>query len=136
MPELSPSLPANAPSVLVVDDHVALRRLVGLALRRQYRVREAGDAAEALAAIAAERPDVIILDVMMPGETDGFALCRRIKALPGMQAVHIVMVTARGQQNDIALGSAAGADAYFVKPFSPLALLTHLDTACRGREKT
>lgn len=113
--------------VLVVDDQEELRRLFALTLRRQYEVREACDVDQALAAIENDKPDALILDVMLPGTVNGFELCERIKRSSSLSDIHVIMVTARGQEQDIALGQAMGADAYFVKPFSPLALVNHLD---------
>ena len=76
----------------------------------------------ALAAALAERPDLILMDMMMPGAVDGLEATRRIKAQLG-DACRVVMLSARGQEADRRAGSEAGADAYFVKPFSPLELL-------------
>lgn len=114
--------------LLVVDDQQELRRLIALTLHRRFIMDEACDAQEALAAIDAGRPDALILDAMMPGELDGFGLCERIKRSPELADIHVVLVTALGQEQDIARGQEAGADAYFVKPFSPLALLRHLES--------
>lgn len=135
MPGMNSSAPAPRAHVLVVEDNAELRRLIVLTLRREYRVSEAVDAEQALAAMAQELPDALILDVMMPGAMDGLALCDHIKRSPDMQGVHVIFVTARGQEHDIAFGMAMGADAYFVKPFSPLALIRHLDgLACAHGE--
>lgn len=133
MPCLNPTAPAPRGHILVVEDNAELRRLIVLTLRREYRVSEASDAEQALAAMTRELPDAVILDVMMPGAMDGFALCDHIKRSPAMQAVHVILVTARGQEHDIAFGKAMGADAYFVKPFSPLALVRHLDDVAGAR---
>ncbi len=75
------------------------------------------------------RPQALILDIMMPGEMDGYQLCEKLKADRDLRAIHVVMVTARGQEADRQKGMAMGADAYFVKPFSPLALARHLEEA-------
>jgi DNA-binding response OmpR family regulator len=110
--------------LLIVDDQPELRKMLRLALGYgKYRLFEAGDGASALAVARAEKPDVVLLDVMMPGELDGFAVCRAIKAEPGMADCFIVMLTARGQAADFASGNSAGADAYMIKPFSPTRLI-------------
>jgi CheY-like chemotaxis protein len=75
------------------------------------------------------RPQAIILDIMMPGEMDGYQLCEKLKADLELRSTHVVMVTARGQEADRQKGMAMGADAYFIKPFSPLALARHLEEA-------
>ena len=128
MPELTPAAPARRSTILIVEDHAELRRMIVLTLRRQYGIVEASDAAQALAALAHQPFHAMILDVMMPGEMDGFQLCDHVKRSPSLRGTHVILVTARGQEHDIAFGRAMGADAYFVKPFSPLALVRHLDS--------
>ncbi len=82
----------------------------------------ASNGEETLRAVREQAPDLILLDVMMPG-LDGFAVCRAIKSDPATSQVKIVMLTARGQASDVQRAQQAGADRYFVKPFSPSALL-------------
>ena len=74
------------------------------------------------------KPDVILLDVMMPGLLDGYQVCDRIKKDPELRAIKVAMLTARGQATDLAAGEAAGADAYLVKPFSPLELIDRVES--------
>jgi DNA-binding response OmpR family regulator len=90
---------------------------------------EAAEAAEAWEILRRVRPQAVILDIMMPGEMDGYQLCEKLRADRDLQRTHVVMVTARGQEADREKGMSVGADAYFVKPFSPLALARHLDEA-------
>lgn len=113
--------------VLIVDDQDTIRKMLRLTLSGRYDLYEAQEATEAWDAIRRVRPEAVILDVMMPGEMDGYQLCARVKADAELRGTHIVMVTARGQEADRATGAAAGADAYFIKPFSPLALTRHLE---------
>lgn len=115
--------------VLIVDDQLEIRKLISLTLSRRYVLTEATDASEAYAQICDQRPDAVILDVMMPGAMNGYQLCEKLKKDPELSATHVVLVTARGQERDQASGRTAGADAYFVKPFSPLSLIRHLDQA-------
>lgn len=110
--------------VLVVDDQPDIRRLVRMTLDiGEFEVYEAATGEMAIESAVAVKPQVVLMDVMMPGRIDGLGACRAIKADQRLRAVSVVMLTARGQQADIDAGSAAGADAYLVKPFSPLQLL-------------
>jgi DNA-binding response OmpR family regulator len=115
--------------VLIVDDQPNIRKMIRLALGKNYVIEEAGDADQALSRIEENIPDGIVLDVMMPGSLNGFQLCERIKKDAVLAHLHVVLVTACGQVEDQEMGYALGADAYFIKPFSPLALARHLDAA-------
>ncbi len=117
----------NRKRILIVDDHAELRRLVLLTLGPGYDIREARDGREALDVCRQFEPDIVLLDVMMPGELDGYQVCSAIRADPELAATRVVLLTARGQQADVAAGSAAGADEYVVKPFSPLALMAMVE---------
>jgi CheY-like chemotaxis protein len=115
---------STQPRILIVEDSDSLRKLVRLTLDMgRYELHEAdsGDAAWAL--LPTLQPQLVILDVMMPGTLDGYALCRRIKAEPALAATRVVLLTARNRQDDLATGAGAGADAYLIKPFSPLQLI-------------
>ncbi len=112
--------------ILVVDDQPNIRRMILLALRDHFALEEAGDADVAYVQLLAARPDALVLDVRMPGSMNGFQLCQRIKGDPELAGIHVVLVTACGQVSDQELGRELGADAYFIKPFSPLALARHL----------
>ncbi len=116
--------------LLIVDDQVNIRRMICLALRDHFSTAEADNADSAYTMILAEPPTGIVLDVMMPGSMNGFQLCQRIKSDPALRAIHVVLITACGQVADQELGRSLGADAYFVKPFSPLALVRHLTRSC------
>lgn len=109
--------------ILIVDDHAEIRHLVRLTLEGNgYELDEAGDADTALRKIRALRPDVLILDVMMPGTMDGYELCKTLKASEGEKGIYVILLTARGQQTDLEKGRAARCDTYLVKPFSPTQL--------------
>lgn len=112
--------------------------MIRLALSSRFALEEAENAHVAYTQMLAQRPDGIVLDVMMPGSMNGFQLCDRIKRDRALAHMHVVLITACGQIEDQELGRAVGADAYFVKPFSPLALARHLGEALRigpdGRE--
>ena len=117
--------------LLIVDDHPSIRKMLRHTLSGRFALTEFADAASAHADLLMSRPDGIVLDVMMPGSMNGFQLCERIKSDPALAAIHVVLITACGQTEDQELGRAVGADAYFVKPFSPLALARHLGEALR-----
>ncbi len=109
--------------ILLVDDHSDIRHLVRITLGRNFDVLEAEDGSTALAVVASQNPDLVVLDVMMPGELNGLQVLDAIRADPQRNKTPVIMVTARGQANDYEDGMARGADAYFIKPFSPLQLV-------------
>jgi len=109
--------------ILVVDDNPDMRRLIRITLGSAYEVLEAGDGERALAQLSKHMPDLVVLDIMMPGTLDGIQVLERIKSSPEWQHILVMMLTARGQASDYQFGMSKGADAYFVKPFSPMQLL-------------
>ena len=122
--------------VLIMEDEVNIRSFVVINLKRAgYDVIEAGNGQEALDAIA-EHPDVgvVILDIMVPGDMDGFDVCRQIRATN--KQLGIIMLIARTQEMDKVTGLMTGADDYVTKPFSPAELTARVDALCRriGKE--
>ena len=113
-------------TILVVDDHPDIRRLLTISLGQDYEVLEAIDGTSALQAVRAYRPHAVLLDGMMPGGLDGLAVLDAIKSDPDLKSTLVVMVTARGQAEDQQAGLERGADAYFIKPFSPLKIVAWL----------
>lgn len=110
--------------ILIVEDHADIRRLIRMTLEfEDHEIHEAANADEGLLQARQERPDLLLLDVMMPGTMDGLGLCRLVKNDPDLNRPHVILLTARGQSQDIEAGLAAGADAYLLKPFSPLKLI-------------
>ncbi len=109
--------------ILIVDDHSDIRRLVSITLGKTYEILEAEDGVAALEVIRRKSPEVVLLDIMMPGELDGLAVLDIIRADPALKHTLVAMLTARGQSADYELGKQRGADAYFIKPFSPLQLV-------------
>jgi DNA-binding response OmpR family regulator len=112
--------------VLLVDDHSDIRRLVRITLGKTFEVLEAEDGTTALEIVRRQKPELVVLDIMMPGELDGLQVLDAIKADANLAATRVIMVTARGQAQDYEYGMQHGADAYFIKPFSPLALVASI----------
>lgn len=104
--------------VLIVDDEPNIAISVDFLMRREgFEVLVAHDGEEGLALIRADRPDLVILDVMMP-KLDGFEVCKAVRADPTLSGVRILMLTAKGRAAEITKGLSLGADAYIPKPFS------------------
>jgi diguanylate cyclase (GGDEF)-like protein len=119
--------------ILVVDDNpVNLRMLADWLASEHYVVSTATDGFEALAKIAAERPDIVLLDVVMP-ELNGFEVCRRIKADPTMADIPVIMVTALSDVDDLVRGFNAGADDFVTKPFNFDALMARVRSQLRRK---
>ena len=118
--------------VLVVDDDRVVADLVAFTVRRAgYEAVMANDAASALRRWAEDKPDLIILDINLPGTPelkDGFAICKRIRS---ESDVPIILLTVRGEEEDIVYGLEAGADDYVLKPFSPRQLVARIQTVLR-----
>lgn len=122
--------------VLVVDDEKDLVELIGFNLRRNgYDVLTADNGIDALDVARREVPDLIVLDLMLPG-VDGTEVARRLKADAKTARVPIVMLTAKGEETDIVVGLTLGADDYVSKPFSMKVLLARLQTVLRRAEQS
>ncbi|MFJ1801485.1 response regulator transcription factor [Streptomyces sp. NPDC088180] len=114
--------------ILVVDDDPTVAEVVvGYLHRAGYTVEQAGDGSTALARFAACRPDLVVLDLMLPA-MDGFEVCRRMRE---HAPVPVIMLTARGDEEDRVLGLETGADDYVTKPFSPRELVLRVDSVLR-----
>lgn len=121
-------------TILVVEDEADILELVRYNLARDgYMVLEAESGEEALRLIRAQRPDLIVLDLMLP-EIDGLEVCRRLKANSDLATIPIVMLTAKGEESDICAGLELGADDYIVKPFSPRVLSARVRAVLRRGE--
>ena len=104
--------------ILIADDEPNIVFSLEFLMKREgYAVVVARDGQETLEAIARERPDLVLLDVMMPRKT-GFEVCQAVRADEAMRGTRVLLLTARGRDTDIAKGLALGADAYITKPFS------------------
>jgi DNA-binding response OmpR family regulator len=110
-------------TILVVDDEPFICRSLTFILRKDnYRVIEARNGEEALAAIRTHKPDLVFLDVMMPKMT-GFQVTEQVRADASLSGVKIILLTAKGQECDREVGRIAGANDYMTKPFSPAKIL-------------
>ncbi len=119
--------------ILVADDEPNIVISLEYLLRREgYTVLVARDGQEALDVIARDRPDLVLLDVMMPGKS-GFEVCQAVRASGDLHAMKILMLTARGRDTDIAKGLALGADAYITKPFSTRELVQKVADMLRAQ---
>ncbi len=122
-------MPAN--DILIVEDEPAIRAMVAMALERaDFAVREAGDVPAAERAIADRRPDLILLDWMLPG-TSGIELARRLRRDEYTRDVPILMLTARAEEDDRVRGLDVGCDDYLTKPFSPRELVARIKALLR-----
>ncbi len=119
---------ATVSTILLVDDEAIVREVVERYLRQEgFRVDQAVDGLEALRRFAVARPDLVVLDLMLPG-VDGLAVCRQIRA---QSNVPIVMLTAKGDETDTVIGLGVGADDYVAKPFSPRELVARIKAVLR-----
>jgi two-component system response regulator MtrA len=120
------------PRVLVVDDDPALAEMLGIVLRNEgFEPSFVGDGDQAMPAFHATKPDLVLLDLMLPG-TDGIDVCRAIRAESGTP---IVMLTARSDTVDVVIGLESGADDYILKPFKPKELVARIRARLRRNDE-
>ena len=110
--------------ILIVEDHADIRRLIRMTLEfEDCQIFEASDAGDGWECAQRELPEQVLLDEMKPGPLSGLDLCQALRAHPALRQVRVIMLSARGNGADCQAGLDAGADAYLVKPFSPMQLL-------------
>lgn len=127
-------LPMPAKKILVVEDEPDIRKLIHYNLAQEhYRVLEAEDGEKALRLIQREKPDLIILDLLLPGMS-GLELCRALRGRPDTAHVPILMLTAKASEADRVVGLELGADDYLTKPFSPREMLARAKAILRRSE--
>jgi CheY-like chemotaxis protein len=119
---------ARRDTILVVDDNPDVCRLMRIVLSKKYNLLEASSATAALELTTRHQPQLVLLDIMMTGEMDGLKVLDAIKSDPALKDVIVGMVTACGQDADRLDARIRGANAYFVKPFSPLEVVTWVNS--------
>lgn len=111
--------------ILIVEDHADIRRLIRMTLEfDDYEILEAENGVLGLAMVEEHAPALVLLDVMLPGALNGLDICRALKSRPNPPRV--LLLSARGRSEDLEAGLQAGAEAYLVKPFSPLQLIENI----------
>lgn len=119
-------------TVLVVDDSPTALRLIRLAVEAGgYRVLTASDGNEAIDVAQRERPDLVVLDIILP-KKNGFQVCRHLKALPETGGIKVVLLSSKSHEMDILWGKRQGADGYLTKPFESEQLLACIESALRA----
>ncbi|HMJ11190.1 MAG TPA: response regulator [Polyangiaceae bacterium] len=114
--------------ILVVEDQDSIRRMIeALVQARGYQVTAVASGAKAIDLASTDPPDLVLLDLMLPGQFDGFEVCRRLRADPGTSKVPVVIISALDDAESRSRASDAGATAYYTKPFSPIALLKEIE---------
>jgi twitching motility two-component system response regulator PilG len=124
----------NMPSkkILIVEDEESLLKLESILLSSKgYSVVGVMDGKAALEEVKINRPDLVVLDIMLP-EMDGFEVCRRIKENPATSSIPIVMLTAKKSSNDVERGKQSGAEAYITKPFKSAKVIEVIESLTNG----
>ena len=120
--------------IMAVDDERHIVRLIQVNLERSgFQVITAFDGPDALKKVETDRPEVIVLDVMMP-KMDGFEVLKRLQANPETRNIPVIMLTAKAQDADVFRGWSSGVSAYLTKPFNPLELITFVKRILSGRD--
>ncbi len=113
--------------ILVVDDEIYIVHILDFSLGMEgYEVITALDGEQALEKLKAEKPDLIVLDIMMP-KLDGYEVCKAIKSNPGTRHIPVILLSAKGRNVDQKMGFDVGADDYITKPFSPRKLVERIN---------
>jgi CheY-like chemotaxis protein len=114
--------------ILVVEDQDSIRRMIeALVQARGYQVTAVSSGAKAIDVALTDPPDMVLLDLNLPGQYDGFDVCTKLRADPQTRHVPVVIISAMDDDESRARVTAAGATAYYTKPFSPIALLKEID---------
>ena len=127
------SWPSPDMRILVVEDQDSIRRMIeALVQARGYSVTAVASGAKAIDVATTDPPDLVLLDLMMPGQYDGFDVCRRLRHEAATKNIPIVIITAMDDPDARARATQAGATAFYTKPFSPIALLKEIERLSGG----
>lgn len=119
--------------ILIIEDQPDIRSLIRMTLEMgDNEIHEAENGDSGWHMVCALRPDLVLLDVMMPGTLDGYQVCQKIRNESSIRNLPVIMLTARGQQSDFDKGREVGATAYLTKPFSPLELIDTVEGHLRS----
>lgn len=125
----------SAKKILIVEDEKDILQLVKLYLEKEgYRTVTASTGSEGLAQVRTEKPDLVVLDLMLP-EIDGLEICRRLRSTPDTSMLPIIILTAKAEESDTIVGLELGADDYVTKPFSPKTLVARVKALFRRLER-
>jgi CheY-like chemotaxis protein len=114
--------------ILVVEDQDSIRRMIeALVQARGHSVTAVASGTKALDVASTDPPDLVLLDLMLPGQYDGFDVCRRLRIEPATQTLPVIIITAMDDDGTRQKATEAGATAFFTKPFSPIALLKEIE---------
>ncbi|HOU93071.1 MAG TPA: response regulator [Polyangiaceae bacterium] len=114
--------------ILVVEDQDSIRRMIeALVQARGFEVVAVPSGAKAIDVSMTQPPDLVLLDLMLPGQYDGFEVCRRLRTDPSTRSIPVIVITALDDEESRARATTAGATAYYTKPFSPIALLKEIE---------
>ncbi|BCA52893.1 DNA-binding response regulator [Nitrospira sp. KM1] len=125
----------SSKKILIVEDDTNIRDLIQMYLEKEgFRTLTAGEGAEAIEQARSGHPDMVILDLMLPG-IDGIEVCKRLQLIPQTSRIPIIMLTAKSEELDVVLGLELGADDYVTKPFSPRALVARIKSVLHRLER-
>ena len=124
----------SLPMMLVVDDEAGVRQSLQLVFNKNFRVLEASSADDAIQRVNDEKPDVVLLDIMMP-KMDGVETCRQLRDMPELQKMFVVFLTARSEEYSEVAAFDIGADDYITKPIKPRALMSRIGALFRRDSK-
>ena len=127
--------PMSEKKILVVDDEPYILRTLTFVLKKEgYEVSSATNGEEAMASVRESPPDLMFLDIMMP-KKNGYEVCQEIKGDPNLSDIHIIMLTAKGQDADREKGLSVGAEEFMTKPFSPMQVVGRVRELLGGPEE-